>query len=89
MFSEMNDEIVIYAKRSDYTRKSIGLDYYSIDVVMRDSGNPRQENTEKLILNLYSNNDNPHSAGTKNIQVYNYKVQFQYFQMKQLYHTVY
>ena len=32
------------------------------------------ESTQTLTLNLESNNDNPHRAGTKHIQIYNYKV---------------
>ena len=65
---------MIKGRRGDYTRDSVGVDRYEVEVTMRDSGSPRQESTQTLTLNLESNNDNPHRAGTKHIQVYNYKV---------------
>ncbi len=67
---------MIRARDSTYTRESKnGLAAYEIPVEMRDKGSPPQLSTQTLVLNLPSENDNPHSAGTKRVQVYNYKVQ--------------
>ncbi len=67
---------MIRAVGGRYTRGAKnGLDAYRIPVRLTDSGDSPQTTETTLVLNLYSDNDNPHRAGTKSITVYNWKVQ--------------
>ncbi len=75
--SDMRDRLVIRSARTQrLTRKEKNADYFEIPVMLRDSGQDPKSSTSTIRINLRSNNDNPHSAGTKNIQVFNYRVSF-------------
>ncbi len=61
------------AARNTYYRSELGFDFYTLSIILKDSGNPQQTGTSILTIIVESINENRQSSGDKQITVYNYK----------------
>ena len=71
-----NDILAVRTVKSTYSRNELGFGQYDIPVTLIDtplSGQPSMSATSTLIIIVEDINDNPHSASSKTIEVYNYK----------------
>ena len=64
------DEFQIRASQSTYDREELGVNYFTIPIVLSDG---ELSQTSTVTITVESQNDNPHKTAQKDVMVYNYK----------------